>query len=78
MIAYYRHFPPNFYEALKKEGFNLPPECGDILMEIPVDGIIRLHFVQNLTNEDLVKFGRALASLGEEWKNTQPVGSSAQ
>jgi hypothetical protein len=63
LSAYY-HFPPNLYQALKDEGFNLPPECGDILLEIPVDGLIRLHFVQNLTGEDLAKFGRALATLG--------------
>jgi len=62
---YYHHLPPSLYKALKDEGFNLPPECGDILMEIPVDGVIRLHFVQTLTHDDLIKFGRALTKLGE-------------
>lgn len=58
------YLPPGLYQALKDEGFNLPPECGDILMDLPVDGIVRLHYVQNLTPEDLVKFGRALARIG--------------
>jgi len=58
--------PPRFYNLLVAEGFQLPPDCSDILMEIPVDGVLRLHYVQNLNAEDLVRFGRALAKLGEE------------
>lgn len=56
--------PPTLYDALKAEGFELPPECGDITLDMPVDGVAILHMRRQLTHEDLVKVGRALASVG--------------
>lgn len=53
------------YNALKTVGFELPPECGDLRLEMPVDGLMRLHYVENLTGERLAQFGRALAMLGD-------------
>ena len=54
------------YQALKDEGFNLPDECVDVEMKMPVDGVYQLHYVVNLTDERLAKFGRALVRMAEK------------
>lgn len=56
----------DFYNALKAEGFELPDECGDVHMIVPVDGLIQLHYTVNVRHEDLVKIGKALARMGEK------------
>lgn len=56
------------YNALKAEGFELPEECGDVEMRMPVDGAIQLALIVNLTEERLAQFGRALVRLGTERK----------
>jgi hypothetical protein len=53
------------YKALKDEGFELPPECGDITLELPVDGVIRLNCPLMLTGERLAQLGRALTKMAE-------------
>jgi hypothetical protein len=58
----------DFYRALKSEGFDLPDECGDVHMTVPVDGPIQLHYTVNVREEDLVKIGRALEKMGEHAK----------
>lgn len=52
-------------QALSKEGL-LPKECHDVSLEMPVDGVIRLHFSVNVMTEDLPKLARALLSLDRE------------
>jgi len=52
------------YEALKAEGFTLPDECADVRMVMPIDGVFQLHYIINLRDDDLVKWGRALQRLG--------------
>ncbi len=56
------------YQALKAEGYELPPECGDVEMRLPVDGAIQLAYIVNLTGENLEKFGRALIRMAAEAK----------
>lgn len=57
------------YHALLAEGFELPKECGDMQLTLPVDGIFQLHYTVSVTGEDLVKLGRALARIGAESPN---------
>lgn len=56
------------YDALKDEGYTLPPECGDVEMRLPVDGVIQLAYIVNLTDESLAQFGRALVRMAEKGK----------
>lgn len=60
------YFPPSLYDALVAEGFHLPRECGDISMELPVDGVPRLHYVVRMSGDDLERWGKALARIGLE------------
>lgn len=60
--------PPTLYNALLAEGFELPKECSDVQLLMPVDGVYQLHYTVMLHGEDLAKLGRALAKLGEGWK----------
>lgn len=53
------------YQALKDEGYELPKECADVELVMPVDGIFRLRMLVNLTNESLAQLGRALIRLSE-------------
>ena len=53
------------YQALKAEGFELPKECAEVRMEMPVDGIFQLVYRVNLTEEDLKKIGRTLVRMAE-------------
>lgn len=62
----------NLYRALLDEGFSLPENCGDVMLEMPVNGRIQLHCAIHVSGEDLAKLGRALARLGDEAKR-QPV-----
>ena len=57
--------------ALKEEGFELPPLCGDIILEMPVDGVVRLHYSEMLSGERLAQFSRALVKLGDKWKESE-------
>ncbi len=54
------------YQALKNEGFELPEECGDVELLMPVDGVFRLYYTVLVTDENLGKLGRALARLAEK------------
>lgn len=56
----------NLYNALKEEGFELPPECGDVEMSLPVDGVIQLRYIENLSGDRLIKFANALRKLAKE------------
>jgi hypothetical protein len=64
VLAY--HNPPMLYNALKKEGFPLPDECNDVQLSMPVDGIFQLHYIVNLTPEELQRIGRALAGIYDD------------
>ena len=63
------------YHALLAEGFDLPPNCGDIEMELPVDGLIRLKYVENLSGERLAQFGRALQRVANDGQKYGTVNS---
>lgn len=52
-------------DALRAEGIELPPECGDVELHVPVDGPLTLHYTELLSGERLAAFGRALARMGE-------------
>lgn len=67
----------DLYHALKDEGFELPPNCGDVEMVIPVDGVIKLKYIENLEGDRLAQFGRALQRLGQEAGSGQIVGNFA-
>jgi hypothetical protein len=56
----------NLYNALKAEGFELPKNCGDVQLEMPVDGVFVMVYRVMLDQEDLMKLGRALARMGEK------------
>lgn len=61
----HRFSPPSLYLALQAEGFELPKECSDVHMTMPVDGLYQLHYTVNLTEEDVARIGRALVRLVE-------------
>lgn len=54
------------YEALKDEGFELPKECADVELVMPVDGIFKLRLIVNMTDVTLPQLGRALIRLSEQ------------
>lgn len=56
----------DLYHALQAEGFELPKECGDVELLMPVDGYFQLRYVVNVYGEDLAKLGRALTHMGEK------------
>ena len=62
--------PPDLFKALKEEGFELPRECRDVLLVMPVDGVFVLRYEVMLTGEDLAKVGRALARMGNRNSRT--------
>lgn len=53
------------YQALKDEGYELPEECADVQLVMPVDGMIQLEMRVNLTDETLAMLGRALVRMAE-------------
>lgn len=53
------------YKALLDEGFELPKNCGDVELEMPVDGAFVLRYRVMLDQDDLQKLGRALVRMGE-------------
>jgi len=62
----YRIVGHGIYEALLAEGFTLPPECGDLTLEIPVDGLLQLHYRENLCGDRLAAVGRALIRIADQ------------
>jgi hypothetical protein len=62
---YASNTPPTLYDALKAEGFQLPRECRDVLLVMPVDGVYVLRYEVNLLPEDLAMVGRALMRIGD-------------
>lgn len=67
------------YQALKDEGYELPAECGNVEMRLPVDGIIQLALIVNLTDGPdgtLAKFGRALVRMAN-WADNQENGDGS-
>lgn len=54
---------PLLYQALLAEGFVLPEECGDVSLELPVDGITQLVCRINITPRNVAQIGRALCRL---------------
>lgn len=59
--------PPDLYNALVAEGYNLPAlgDSRDITLEMPVDGIMQLVFRFAVDPEDLGKIARALARIAD-------------
>jgi hypothetical protein len=57
------------YKALQAEGFELPPNCGDIELLIPVSGVIRLVYSEIVRGDRLALVGRAMQRLAAESKN---------
>jgi len=48
------------YVALKKVGFPLPENCGDVELEMPVDGVMTLRYRIMLDDHQLEKLAEAL------------------
>jgi len=69
---------PQLYDALKAEGYILPDECSDVEMTLPVDGIMQLKLIVNLTGESLQQFGRALVAIGSATQEDLPVAQFKQ
>lgn len=65
MSAVRLYHPPSLYQALKAEGFVLPDECGDVTLDLPVDGIVQLVVRINITERNVEQIGRALVRLGK-------------
>lgn len=57
---------PSLYKALKAEGYELPEECVDVELLMPVDSTYKLRFLVNVTDERLAQLGRALTRIGEK------------
>ena len=51
--------------ALNKEGL-LPPECREVSLHMPIDGVIVLRYEVSVREEDVLKLARAIASLAEK------------
>jgi hypothetical protein len=69
--------PPRLYDALKAEGFELPEDCADVELALPVDGMIQLKLVLNLTGKRLQQFGRALVVLGRDENDSETWPSAS-
>jgi hypothetical protein len=54
------------YEALKTVGFPIPSECRNVELHMGVDAAFILHYEVFVTDENLVKLGRALQRLGAQ------------
>lgn len=52
--------------ALRDEGFDLPKECADVRLMIPVDGIFQLQYEVNVYGESLAQLGRALVRIAKD------------
>jgi len=48
--------------ALAREGL-IPPECAEVSLLMPVDGVVQLKYTVNVTSADLPKLARALLAL---------------
>lgn len=55
-------------DALRAEGFPVPQHCQEARIMMTVDAVLCIHYEVWLTNEDLVKIGRALQRVGESAK----------
>ena len=53
------------YEALQEEGYTLPDETADVRLVLPVDGIIQLQLIINMTDVTLAQLGRALIRMAD-------------
>jgi hypothetical protein len=54
-------------EELKKQGFKLPPDCYDVTFQAGRPGdAIQINYHCFMTPDTLIKFGRALCSMGGE------------
>ena len=58
----------DLYRALKRVGFPLPEECGDVLLEMRADGLMQLKYSIFVWGEQLVKLSQALRIVGE-WQH---------
>jgi hypothetical protein len=54
------------YHALVDEGFVLPDDCADVHLTMPIGGLFQLHYTVNVSGDNLIKLGRALARIGEK------------
>ncbi len=60
--------PTLLYRALQEVGFELPKDCGDVELLLPVDGVPQLRMTVFIHGERLELLGQALARLGEATK----------
>lgn len=58
---------PGLYKALKAEGIAIPDNCIGLQLEMATDSIFVLRVTQTLTQDDIAKFGRVLATCGQKW-----------
>jgi hypothetical protein len=55
----------SLYEALKAEGFEMPPQTRNVRIAMDVDGAYMIVFECFLTDKMLVTVGNALKRVGE-------------
>ena len=53
------------HRALQAEGFDLPANCGDVELEMPVDGVMILRYRIILDDMQLEKLARALSRIAK-------------
>jgi len=53
-------------DVLKAEQFPLPDHCRTVHLEMGADQAFILHYEVMVTDENLIKLGRALQRLGQE------------
>lgn len=59
-------YPPTghaLFKALVKAGFEMPKECVSATMAMEVEGILQMHYVCNITEDDLPKIAEAFKAM---------------
>jgi hypothetical protein len=64
---------PRLRDALRAEGYELPEECAGVELTMPVDGIMQLKLVVNLTGKSLGQLANALQVIARETQDDVPV-----
>jgi hypothetical protein len=52
--------PPYLFNALKAVGYDMPKECVNAELRMPVDAPFQITFICNITTDDMERIGRAL------------------
>lgn len=64
-MAYINPQSYKLYQALLDAGYKLPDETADVMLKMPVDGVMQLVIHVNVTEELLVMLGEAFIDMAK-------------